>query len=82
MYQTELIYELFASIRNRQPINNGEYMAKSTLLAIMGRMAAYTGQVITWQSKLITMREGFVAAARCHDWDVPLPVPPVAAIRN
>jgi len=41
--------ELFASIRNGQPINNGEYMAKSTLLAIMGRMAAYTGQVITWE---------------------------------
>src|SRR5262249_21622253 len=42
MCQTELD-ELFASIRNGKPINNGEYMAKSTLLAIMGRMAAYTG---------------------------------------
>jgi predicted dehydrogenase len=42
--------ELFASIRNGKPINNGEYLAKSTLLAIQGRMAAYTGQVITWAS--------------------------------
>jgi predicted dehydrogenase len=41
--------ELFASIRSGQPINNGEYMAKSTLLAILGRMAAYTGQEITWE---------------------------------
>lgn len=40
--------ELFASIRNSKPINNGEYMAKSSLLAIMGRMATYTGQEITW----------------------------------
>ena len=48
MYQTEHD-ELFASIRNGKPINNGEYMAKSTLLAIMGRMAAYTGQQITWE---------------------------------
>ncbi len=40
--------ELFASIRSGQPINNGEYMAKSTLLAIMGRMATYTGQEISW----------------------------------
>ena len=40
--------ELFASIRAGKPINNGEYMAKSTLLAIMGRMATYTGQEITW----------------------------------
>ena len=51
MYQTEHD-ELFASIRNGKPINNGEYMAKSTLLAIMGRMAAYTGQEITWEMAL------------------------------
>ena len=48
MYQTEHD-ELFASIRNGKPINNGEYMARSTLLAIMGRMTAYTGQEITWE---------------------------------
>jgi predicted dehydrogenase len=47
MYQVEHD-ELFASIRNGSPINNGEYMAKSSLLAIMGRMATYTGQEITW----------------------------------
>ncbi len=39
---------LFASIRAGTPINNGDYAAKSTLLAIMGRMATYTGQEITW----------------------------------
>jgi predicted dehydrogenase len=47
IYQTEHD-ELFKSIRHGEPINNGEYMSKSTLLAIMGRMAAYTGQQITW----------------------------------
>jgi predicted dehydrogenase len=47
MYQTEHD-ELFASIRDGKPINNGEWMAKSTLMAIMGRMATYTGQVIEW----------------------------------
>lgn len=47
LYQVEHD-ELFASIRNSQPLNNGEYMAKSSLLAIMGRMATYTGQEITW----------------------------------
>ena len=31
------------------PINNGDYMCKSTLMAIMGRMACYTGQAITWE---------------------------------
>ena len=47
MYQVEHD-ELFAGIRSGNPLNNGEYMAKSTLLAIMGRMASYTGQEITW----------------------------------
>ena len=27
-------------------------MAKSTLLAIMGRMATYTGQAITWEQAM------------------------------
>ena len=51
IYQTEHD-ELFASIRNSKPINNGDYMAKSTLLAIMGRMATYTGQLITWEQAM------------------------------
>jgi predicted dehydrogenase len=51
MYQTEH-NELFAAIRSGTPINNGEYMSKSTLMAIMGRMACYTGQAITWQQAL------------------------------
>lgn len=44
--------ELFSSIRRGTPINNGQYMAHSSLLAIMGRMAAYTGQSITWEEAL------------------------------
>jgi predicted dehydrogenase len=51
MYQNEH-NELIASIRAGKPINNGDYMAKSTLMAIMGRMASYTGQVITWDKAL------------------------------
>jgi hypothetical protein len=51
MYQVEHD-QLFAGIRSGKPLNNGEYMAKSTLLAIMGRMATYTGQEITWEQAL------------------------------
>ena len=46
MYQVEHD-EMFAAIRAGKPINNGEQAAGSTLLALMGRTAAYTGQVIT-----------------------------------
>jgi predicted dehydrogenase len=48
MYQNEH-NELFASIRSGKPINDGDWMTQSTLMAIMGRMATYTGQVITWE---------------------------------
>ncbi|HXJ73162.1 MAG TPA: gfo/Idh/MocA family oxidoreductase, partial [Candidatus Dormibacteraeota bacterium] len=41
--------ELFASIRAGKPINDGDRMAKSTLLGILGRNAAYTGQQLTWE---------------------------------
>jgi predicted dehydrogenase len=44
--------ELFAGLRSGNHINNGQYMSTSTLLAIMGREACYTGEVITWD-KLI-----------------------------
>ena len=44
--------ELIASIRSGKPIHNGDYMTKSTLMAIMGRMATYTGKVITWEQAL------------------------------
>lgn len=51
MYQTEHD-ELFASIRSGRPINDGEWMARSTLLAVMVRMSAYTGRVISWDEAL------------------------------
>ncbi|RMG26198.1 MAG: gfo/Idh/MocA family oxidoreductase [Bacteroidetes bacterium] len=51
MYQTEHD-ELFAGIRAGEHINQGEFMAQSTMLAIMGRMVAYTGQTITWEEAM------------------------------
>jgi len=48
MYQNEHD-ALFWSIRNEEPINDGEYMCKSTLMAIMARLSAYTGTTVTWQ---------------------------------
>lgn len=40
--------EWFAAIRKGEALNTGEYMAKSTMLAILGREAAHTGQRILW----------------------------------
>ncbi|MFT4550235.1 MAG: putative dehydrogenase, partial [Verrucomicrobiales bacterium] len=51
MYQAEHDH-LFKSIREGAAVNDGEWMAHSTMLAIMGRMAAYTGKKITWEQAL------------------------------
>ncbi|HEU5070853.1 MAG TPA: Gfo/Idh/MocA family oxidoreductase [Verrucomicrobiae bacterium] len=43
---------LFDCIRNNKPINNAEYGAKSTMTAILGRMATYSGQMIEWDAAI------------------------------
>jgi hypothetical protein len=74
MYQVEHD-ELFASIRNGQPLNNGDWMAQSTLMAIMGRMAAYTGQEITWDMALNSQEK---LVPDNLTWDMKLPIAPMA----
>jgi predicted dehydrogenase len=69
MYQAEH-NELFASIRAGNPINDGEWMAKSTLMAILGRMVCYTGQALTWEQAL-NSRESLVPSAYRWDADPP-----------
>jgi predicted dehydrogenase len=44
--------DLIASIRAGKVLNEGRQVAESTLTAIMGREAAYTGQVIEWEALL------------------------------
>ena len=74
MYQQEH-NELFASIRAGTARNDGEWMAQSTLMAIMGRMAAYTGQEVTWEDAL-NSQERLVPEKL--DWKMKLPVAPMA----
>ncbi|MCP5527934.1 MAG: Gfo/Idh/MocA family oxidoreductase [Verrucomicrobiales bacterium] len=74
MYQTEHD-ELFASIRSGKVINHGEWMCKSTLMALMGRMAAYTGQEVTWEDALNSQDK---LVPDNLTWDTPLPIRPMA----
>jgi predicted dehydrogenase len=50
-YQTEHD-DFFASIRSGKPLAEGQMVAESTLTAIMGRMATYSGKQITWDEAL------------------------------
>ena len=44
--------DFFHAIRNNLPYSEADYGARSTLTAIMGRMAAYSGKVVEWDVAL------------------------------
>jgi hypothetical protein len=41
--------EFLAALRAGKTINNGDYMARSTMISILGQLACYTGRKITWK---------------------------------
>jgi len=71
MYQTEHDV-LFASIRSGKPFNDGEKAAHSSMVAILGRMVAYTGQKITYQQALNSKED---LTPSHFDWEKSLEVP-------
>lgn len=74
MYQNEH-NEFFAGIRSGKHIFDADWMAQSTLMGIMGRMAAYTGQEVTWEEAL-NSKESLVPEHL--DWKMPLAIAPMA----
>lgn len=66
---------MYAALRQGKILNNGEYMAKSSLMGIAGRMAAYTGKTLTWDQCMNSQEK---LGPDTYDWDAPLPEPPVA----
>jgi predicted dehydrogenase len=75
MYQQEH-NELFAAIRTGNPINDIERMAKSTMLAILGRMVCYTGQMITWEQAMASRED--MTPPDGYRWDRAPAIPAVA----
>ncbi len=76
MFQTEHD-ELFASIRNGKPLNEGKRMAHSTMLAILGRMVGYTGQEISWEDA-INSNDTMGPKIEEYDWNLNWPMTPIA----
>jgi myo-inositol 2-dehydrogenase / D-chiro-inositol 1-dehydrogenase len=70
MYDVEH-QELFAAIRSGKTINNGLYGARSTMLAILGRMVNYTGQTLTWEQAL-NSQQSLAPAKYAFDADPPI----------
>ena len=64
-----------AAIRAGKPLNEARRVAESTLTAILGREAAYTGQEISWEQMLNC---NTILGPEVLDLTASLPVPPVA----
>ncbi len=74
-YQVEHT-ELFAAVANGEyKYADAENGAKATLTAIMGRMATYSGQVVTWDDAL---NSNVDLSPKTYAWDADPPVLPDA----
>jgi predicted dehydrogenase len=67
---------LVASIRAGAPLNEGRRIAESTLTAILGREAAYTGQALTWDDLIASGQDIRPKELKLGDLAVPaVPMP-------
>ena len=64
---------LFAAIRNNTPHNEAEYAALSTMTAILGRMATYSGNEVHWKDAI---QSQVSLAPSGYAWDANPPVLP------
>ncbi len=68
---------LFEAIRRDKPYNEAERCAKAVLTSILGRMAVYSGQLVTWDQALASNLELAPGLENCT-MDSPAPVMPDA----
>ncbi len=67
--------EFLQSIRDGKPMNCGDYMARSTLVCIMGQLSCYSGKLVTWDQ---VTNSDYVIQPRPEDctWDMEPPTKP------
>ena len=81
MYQQEHD-ELFASIRASKPMNDGEWATRSNLMAMAGRMAAYSGETISYEQALSSMDVLFPEKILWNTkYDIPIAVPGITKFK-
>ena len=66
---------LFEAVRQDKPYNEAERCAKAAMAAIMGRMAAYSGQMLTWEQAFNSSLE-LAPGLESYTWDSTPPVLP------
>jgi hypothetical protein len=65
---------LIDAIRNDKPHNEVDHGAAATMIAILGRMATYSGQVVRWDD---AMKSNVRLAPDHYAWDARPPAMPV-----
>jgi predicted dehydrogenase len=66
---------LFAGIRSGHPVNNGDYLAQSTMITVMGQISCYTGKEVTWEQIQASDFAYPPKPEDCHDGMEPPTVP-------
>jgi hypothetical protein len=65
--------DLFAALLAGQPYNEGDYGAVATMTSILGRMATYSGKVVTWEEGIRSNQD---LSPKRYAWDAEPPVKP------
>jgi predicted dehydrogenase len=68
-------HDLFAALRDGRTYNEGDYGAQSTMTAILGRMATYSGKIVKWDESL---QKGIDLSPSAYDFSATPPVVPDA----
>ena len=76
MYQWEHDCHVKA-IRNDEPMNDGYHSAMSSMMAVLGREAAYSGKVLRWE-ELVEKGRSYFPNGEITSFDQPAPVQPDA----
>jgi predicted dehydrogenase len=66
-------HDMFAALRRGEIYNEGDYGAESTMTAILGRMATYSGEVVRWDEAL---KSGADLSPAAYDFAATPPVVP------
>ncbi|MCH5378159.1 MAG: Gfo/Idh/MocA family oxidoreductase [Planctomycetes bacterium] len=72
-------YDLFAALRRGDVYNEGNFGAYSTMTAIMGRMATYSGKTVNWEDAL-NSELALADFDNLRSFDDPAPVKPLERV--
>lgn len=76
MYQTQHD-ELFKAVKEGRSINDGDFMVNSTLLAIWGRLSAYSGKTLSLD-EVLHSKERLGPPVSDYDWKMTVDERPIA----